>query len=44
MVGYTREDFTTRARSGNPFIRRVLAEPKEWVRGSQEVLVQTEAA
>jgi len=44
VVGYTREDFTTRARSGNPFIRRVLAEPKEWVRGSQEVLVQTEAA
>ena len=44
VIGYTPEEFTARARTGSTFVRRVLAEPKEWVRGSPEILVRTEAA
>jgi predicted nucleotidyltransferase len=44
VIGYTVEELASRARSGNPFVRRVLAEPKEWVRGGPEILVRMEAA
>lgn len=44
VIGYTLEEFAARARSGNPFVRRVLAEPKRWVRGHPEILDRVEAA
>ncbi|HEX5726503.1 MAG TPA: hypothetical protein VFX98_13600, partial [Longimicrobiaceae bacterium] len=44
VIGYDVEEFAARARSGNGFILRVLAEPKEWVRGSPEALALAEAA
>jgi len=44
VIGYTLEEFAARARSGNPFVRRVLAEPKGWVRGHPEILGRVEAA
>ena len=44
VIGYTVDDFEARARAGNGFVRRVLAGPKEWVRGGPEVLADVEAA
>lgn len=44
VIGYTVDDFRARARSGNAFVRRVLAGPKEWVRGGAELLADVEAA
>ncbi len=44
VIGYTMEEIAARARSGNAFVRRVLAGPKEWVRGGPEILVRMEAA
>lgn len=44
VVGYDVDDFRARARAGNAFVRRVLAGPKEWVRGGAELLADVEAA
>jgi predicted nucleotidyltransferase len=44
IVEYSPETARQRAGSGNPFLRRVLAEPKTWVYGSPEVLDQVAAA
>lgn len=44
VVEYTSATAGQRARSGNPFLSRVLAEPKTWVYGSPEALAGLEAA
>lgn len=44
VVEYSAATARQRARSGNPFLSRVLAEPKTWVYGSPEALTGTEAA
>lgn len=44
VTGYTVEEFAARARSGKAFVRRVLAEPKGWIRGGPESLGRMEAA
>jgi len=36
VVEYTAATASERMRSGNPFIKRVLAEPKAWLRGDPE--------
>lgn len=38
VVGFEPDEFRKRARSGNTFIRRVLASPREWLRGSDDDL------
>lgn len=35
---YSREDLATRHRQGNAFVKRVLAQPKLWVIGGEDVL------
>ncbi|HEX2076994.1 MAG TPA: nucleotidyltransferase domain-containing protein [Longimicrobium sp.] len=44
VIGYEPEELAARIRSGNAFIRRVLAEPREWVRGDLELAGLPEAA
>lgn len=44
VVEYSTAIARERAREGNPFLSRVLAEPKTWVYGSPEVLDRVEAA
>jgi predicted nucleotidyltransferase len=44
VIGSDEEQLTARIRSGNWFVRRVLAEPKDWVRGGPETLHRLEAA
>jgi len=44
VVEYSAATARERARNGNPFLSRVLAEPKIWVYGSPEVLDRVEAA
>jgi predicted nucleotidyltransferase len=44
VIGYTVEELASRLRSGNAFVRRVLAGPREWVHGAPEILAGTEAA
>lgn len=36
VVEYTTATASARVRSGNPFLKRVLAEPKAWLRGDAE--------
>lgn len=43
VVEYTSASARQRLRSGNPFLRRVLAEPKVWVYGSPGELTDLEA-
>lgn len=38
VVGYDREQLATRIRSNNAFVQRVLAEPRVWLRSSDEML------
>ncbi|CAA9363717.1 MAG: hypothetical protein AVDCRST_MAG68-4667 [uncultured Gemmatimonadetes bacterium] len=38
VIEYTVAAARERARSGNPFLRRVLAEPKTWLRGDDQTL------
>jgi predicted nucleotidyltransferase len=44
LIGYDREQFAARIRSTNDFVRRVLAEPRVWLRGGDEVLPLPDAA
>lgn len=44
VVEYSAGMARERARSGNPFVGRVLAEPKSWIYGGPESLGETEAA
>lgn len=44
VTGADEDLLAERIRSGHWFIRRVLAEPKQWVRGGPEVLSRLEAA
>lgn len=44
VAGYGLDDFGARARAGSAFVRRVLAGPKDWVRGGPEALADVEAA
>jgi predicted nucleotidyltransferase len=44
VVGYDRAELSRRRESGNPFVRHVLAGPKEWVRGDPHVLALAEVA
>lgn len=44
VIGYDSEQLSSRIRSNNGFIRRVLSEPREWVRGSLDVGKLLEAA
>ncbi|HEX8696480.1 MAG TPA: nucleotidyltransferase domain-containing protein [Longimicrobium sp.] len=41
VIGYDAEQLARRVRSGNAFVRRVLAGPMEWVRGGPEALTET---
>jgi predicted nucleotidyltransferase len=43
VVEYSSATAQRRAGSGNPFLRRVLAEPKTWIYGSPAVLTAMEA-
>jgi predicted nucleotidyltransferase len=43
VVEYSSATAQRRARSGNPFLSRVLAAPKTWIYGSPEVLTATVA-
>jgi predicted nucleotidyltransferase len=43
VIGYEREQLAARIRSGNGFIRRVFAEPREWVRGDLDLSKLLEA-
>lgn len=38
VIGYDRDELGRRIRSGNPFIQRVLAGPKEWILGNAAAL------
>lgn len=38
VIGYDSSQLRARIRSGNGFVQRVLTEPKEWVRGTDEVI------
>lgn len=44
VVEYSAAVALQRARAGNPFLSRVLAEPKTWIYGHPESLAGTEAA
>jgi predicted nucleotidyltransferase len=44
VVEYDAQVAQERARAGNPFLRRVLSEPKAWVYGGPEALHVSEAA
>jgi predicted nucleotidyltransferase len=44
VVEYSADAARQRARSGNSFVSRALAEPKAWVYGGPEALAGTEAA
>jgi uncharacterized protein len=44
VVEYTAAGARERVSAGNPFLQRVLAEPKAWLRGEAEVLSQLVAA
>jgi len=44
VVEYSAGTARQRARSGNPFLSRILAEPKAWIYGGPESLGATEAA
>lgn len=44
VIGYDPGELASRIHSGNAFIRRVLAEPREWVRGEFDVVGSLEAA
>lgn len=44
VIGYDREELGERIRSGNPFIQRVLAGPKEWILGDAATLPETAPA
>ncbi len=44
VIGYDLTELSARLRSNNGFIRRVLAEPKEWVRGGFDLTELAEAA
>lgn len=44
IVEYSADTAQQRARSGNPFLSRVLAEPKTWIYGGPESLAATVAA
>jgi len=44
VVEYSAGTARQRARSGNPFLSRMLAEPKTWIHGGPESLGATEAA
>ena len=44
VIGYDEQELASRLRSGNDFVRGVLAEPKEWVRGGPDTLHLAEAA
>lgn len=44
VLGYDPGELSARLRAGNAFIRRVLAEPREWVRGDPDLVGLPEAA
>ena len=44
LIGYDTDQLAARAHSNNGFIRRVLSEPKEWVRGRLDLARLVEAA
>jgi len=44
VIGYDIEQLAARVRSDNGFIRRVLAEPRAWVRGNSDLTELLEAA
>lgn len=44
LIGYDTDQLAARVRSNNGFIRRVLSEPKEWVRGRLDLAKLVEAA
>lgn len=44
VLGYDPEDFALRVRSENPFVRRVLAGPVQWVHGGPQTLHSLQAA
>jgi predicted nucleotidyltransferase len=44
LIGYDTNQLAARVRSNNGFIRRVLAEPKEWVRGNIDLIELAETA
>lgn len=44
VIGYDATELSARVSSNNGFIRRVLAEPKEWVRGRLDLNELAEAA
>jgi predicted nucleotidyltransferase len=44
VIGTDEERLVERVRAGNWFVRRVLAEPKLWIRGGPQVLDRAEAA
>jgi len=44
LIGSDQEQLAERVRAGNWFVRAVLAEPKEWVRGGPEALSHLNAA
>ena len=44
VVEYSAATARERARSGNPFVARVLREPKAWIYGDPESLTGSEAA
>lgn len=44
LVGYDTHQLASRVRSNNGFIRRVLAEPKEWLRGTMDLARLAETA
>jgi predicted nucleotidyltransferase len=44
IVEYSTDTVRQRIHSGNPFLTRVLAEPKTWVHGGPEILSEVKAA
>lgn len=38
VISYDREELQARLRSGNAFVRRVIGEPKDWLKGDAGVL------
>lgn len=44
VITYDPDTFRSRAKSGNAFVKRVLSEPKEWLRGDEAALELAEAA
>lgn len=39
VIGYDKDQLAARIQSDNPFVRRVISEPREWVRGGPDLLI-----